>query len=118
MGFRQAKNSGHKRRAAWAEWLALHRPKLQAIGLPPEVWLSPEHWEDFLQNGYLEWHPQDCTGFAFDRLPPASAAALRRFLETQYGEAEHCAPLLRWLRVRQNDDRIADPAAPAGQPRE
>jgi hypothetical protein len=107
MSFRRAKSRDNVKREAWAEWVGRYRPDLQAIGLPPEVYLSGEHWEDFLENGYLEWHPQDSAGFGFDHLSPASAGALRRFLERQYGEAVHCPPLLAWLRVRHREGRIA-----------
>jgi hypothetical protein len=107
MGFRRGKSREHERREAWAAWVALHRPELQAIGLPPEVHLSADHWEDFLENGHLERHPQDCTGFAFDRLTPASAGALRRLLEGEHGEEDPCPPLLGWLRVRHEQGRVA-----------
>jgi hypothetical protein len=107
MGFRRAKSRAHHDRGPWAEWIGLHRPALQALGLPPEVYLSADHWADFLENGYLEWHPQDCTGFTVDRLSPASAGALRRFLEGQFGGDEQCPPLLGWLRVRHQEGRIA-----------
>jgi hypothetical protein len=97
MSFRRAKSSETVKRNAWVEWIALHRTALQAIGLSSEVYLSEAHWKDFLENGYLEWHPQDGTGFVFDRLSPASAGALRRFLEGQYGDANYCPPLLGWF---------------------
>ena len=93
-------------REAWAKWIAHHRPEFQAIGLPAEVYLSRSHWGDFLENGYLEWHPHDRTGFVFDQLSPASAGALRRFLENQYADAVRCPPLLGWLRVRHQEGRI------------
>jgi hypothetical protein len=107
MGFRQPKSRAHEDRVGWAEWISIYRSALRLIGLPPEVYLSAEHWTDFLENGYLEWHPQDRTDFTFDRLSPASAGALRRFLEGQYGGAERCPPLLGWLRVRHQEGRIA-----------
>jgi len=107
MGFRRAKSGAHHDRAAWAQWVSLHRPALRAIGLAPEVYLSANHWADFLENGYLEWHTQDHTGFTFDSLSPASAGALRRFLEEEYGRAERCPPLLGWLRVRHQEGKIA-----------
>jgi hypothetical protein len=106
MGFRRAKSQQHKKRSVWAEWIARYRPDLQAMGLSPEVYLSPEHWNDFLENGYLEWHPPDSASFMFDQLSPASAGALRRFLETHYGEATRCPPLLEWLRNRHQQGRI------------
>jgi hypothetical protein len=106
MGFRRAKSHQHEKRSAWAEWIARYRSDLQALGLPPGVYLSPDHWNDFLENGYLEWHPQDSAGFVFDQLSPASAGALRRFLETEYGEGTRCPPLLGWLRVGHQEGRI------------
>jgi len=107
MSFRRGKERGRERREAWAEWIARYRPELQAIGLPPEVSLSAAHWEDFLENGYLEWHPQDFTGFTFDSLTPAAAGALRRSLERQYGGTDRSPSLLEWLRVRHRDGGIA-----------
>lgn len=106
MSFRRAKSRGHEDREAWSEWLDRVRTQLRAIGLPPEVYLSAAHWNDFLQNGYLEWHPQDTAGFLFDHLSAASAGALRRFLEGQYGAEARCPPLLEWLRVRHQQGRI------------
>jgi hypothetical protein len=92
---------------AWTKWIDARRPELQGIGLPPEVYLSLAHWDDFLENGYLELHPEDRTGFVFDKLSPAAAGALRRFLERQFGESDRCPPLLGWLRVRQEQGLIA-----------
>ena len=106
MSFRRAKSQQHEKPSVWTEWIARYRPDLQAIGLPPEVYLSREHWNDFLENGCLEWHPQDSSGFVFDQLSAASAGALRRFLETEYGEATRSPPLLGWLRVRHEVGRI------------
>jgi hypothetical protein len=107
MGFRRAKSRAHEDRETWGEWIDLHRRALGAIGLPPEVYLSADHWSDFLENGYLEWHPQDRTGFTFDDLPSASAGALWRLLEVEYGGEERCPPLLGWLRVRRQEGKIA-----------
>jgi hypothetical protein len=106
MSFRRPKSEAHRRQRAWAEWTDRHRPVLEALSLPSEVYLSQAHWEDFLENGYLEWHGQDSTGFVFYKLSAATAGALRRFLEEQYGRAERCPPLLEWLRVRHEQGRI------------
>jgi hypothetical protein len=106
MGFRQPKSDAHRRQRVWADWIDQHRPALERLGLPPEVYLSDAHWEDFLENGYLEWHPRDSTGFEFGKLWATAAGALRRFLEEQYGGAELCPPLLGWLRVRHEQGRI------------
>jgi hypothetical protein len=57
----EPKAGGLKNRAGWAKWITRYRSELQAVGLPPEVYLSLEHWEDFLENGYLALHPQDRT---------------------------------------------------------
>ncbi len=103
MGFRRHKSDEHRRRQAWSEWLARHRESLRAVGLPPAAYLSEAHWLDFLDNGYLDWHPEDCTGFEFAKLSRASAGALRRFLEQEYGSAAQPPPLLEWLRVRHQE---------------
>jgi hypothetical protein len=106
MGFRRAKSREQEKRKPRDEWIARNRSGLDAIGLPPEVYLSPEHWEDFLENGYLEWHQQDGAGFAFDHLSSGAAGALLRFLGGHYGEAVRCPPLLGWLRERRRQGRI------------
>jgi hypothetical protein len=100
MSFRNSKRNSARERHAWDSWIGLHRRTFVSLGLPAEVYLSADHWNDFLENGYLEWHPEESTGFSFDQLPPALAGALRRFLEEQYGEEKRCPPLLQWLRVR------------------
>jgi hypothetical protein len=106
MSFRQNQPRTNKP-GAWTEWIDGHRAELKSIGLPPEVYLSESHWNDFLQNGCLEWHPQDSTGFEFGSLVPGASGALRRFLEGQYGAAENSPPLLGWLRVRHEQGRIS-----------
>ena len=89
-----------RRQQAWLKWIDHNRNTLQSIGLSPEVYLDIEHWEDFLQNGYVEWHPESYTGFDFTQL---SRDRMRRFLD--YLEAnddfhpDYC-PMIRWLRVR------------------
>jgi hypothetical protein len=107
MSFRQPKSSNQHNRDAWADWITGNRPQLHAIGLPPEVYLSAAHWEDFLENGCIEWHAEDSAGFSFEQLSPALAAALRRFLEQHYGAAARRPPLLNWLRVRHERGDIA-----------
>jgi hypothetical protein len=106
MAFRRHKSNEHHRRQAWSEWVARHRETLRAVGLPPEIYLSEAHWLDFMQNGYLELHPEDRTSFEFADLSPASAGALRRFLEQEYGSAAQPPPLLGWLRVRHQGGSI------------
>jgi hypothetical protein len=106
MSFRRPKSDEHRRQAEWANWIAEQRDTLLAMGVSPEVFLSVSHWEDFLENGYLEWHPQDSSGFDFDQLSPASAGALRRFLALHYGNADRCPPLLAWLRARHEAGQI------------
>jgi hypothetical protein len=66
---------------AWSDWIDMHRPELRALGLPPEVCLSAQHWLDFLENGHLHWHPQDSTGFDFKSLSREQLQRLRAFLE-------------------------------------
>jgi hypothetical protein len=98
MAFRRPKADAHGRSRAWHDWIDRHRAELAALGLPPEVYLDEAHWSDFLENGHLHWH--ESSGFEFVDLSPAQLAALRRFLEHEYGADEPCPPLLRWARVR------------------
>jgi hypothetical protein len=106
MGVRRSKKDDHRARQAWSDWITQHREGLRALGLPPEAYLSEARWLDFLENSYLEWHPEDRPGFSFADLSAGSAGALRRFLEREYGSAEECPSLLRWLRVRYQEGRI------------
>jgi hypothetical protein len=99
MSFRQHKSSAHVTGKAWIEWIERVRPSLQAIGPPPEVSLGPDHWNDFLENGHLHWHPQDSTGFEFMQLSAAQSRELLRFLEEEFPEADRHPPLLKWLRL-------------------
>jgi hypothetical protein len=98
VAFRRSKTDTYRRSHAWHEWIDRHRGELAAIGLSPEVYLDESHWLDFLQNGYLEWHPS--SGFEFGDLSAEQLAALHRFLEREFGEAERLPPLLCALRVR------------------
>jgi hypothetical protein len=83
---------------AWQEWCARHQAALHAIGLPPSVTLSESHWSDFLQNGYLEWHPESHDGFAFDQLSLGQMSQLLAILEaSQKFDSE---PMVGWLQFR------------------
>jgi hypothetical protein len=96
MSFRQSKSHRHVDDRAWRAWLSHNAAALKAIGLPPEVTLSWAHWIDFLQNGYLEWHPESNTGFAFDQL---SAGQMRDLLTVLDASPEFAAePMSGWLR--------------------
>jgi hypothetical protein len=98
MGFRRPKTNAHHRSQKWHTWINRVRAELLAIGLPAEVYLDEDHWSDFLENGYLEWH--ESSGFEFGHLSMGQLAALHRFLEREYGQADRCPPLLGWVRVR------------------
>ena|SRR5688500_7611210 len=98
MSFRQPKSRRHADDRAWQAWLARHEAALKAIGLPPGVTLSEGHWTDFLQNGYLEWHPESWDGFYFARLSAAQMAGLLAVLEAS---PEYVGlPMAGWLRYR------------------
>jgi hypothetical protein len=68
------------------------------------VTLSESHWTDFLQNGYLEWHPESRDGFVFDQLSCDQMSRLLAVLEVspEYG----AEPMSGWLRYR-----LSQPAA-------
>jgi hypothetical protein len=98
MVFKRTKTNAAHRAREWRAWIDQHRAGLAAIGLPPEVYLDESRWNDFLENGHLHWH--ESSGFEFGDLSPAQLAALKRFLDQQYGATERRPPLLEWLRVR------------------
>ena len=80
-------------------WKDRNKAELASIGLPSSLYAYEEYWTDFLENGHLHWHT-DPWGFEFTQLSDGQMAALRRFLEREYGQAERCPPLLSWVRVR------------------
>jgi hypothetical protein len=88
----------------WDDWIAVNRPVLKSIGLPPEVCISAAHWEDFLENGHLHWHVKDSTGFEFIQLNLGQQAALKRFLERQSQDSQVVPRLLDFLRNRLGHD--------------
>ena len=98
MSFRQPKSHRDAEQRAWQAWLSRHEPALKAAGLPPSVTLSESHWTDFLQNGYLEWHPESQDGFVFDQL---SRDQMSRLLAVLEASPEYAAqPMSGWLRYR------------------
>jgi hypothetical protein len=77
------------------------------MGLPPEAYLTWDHWYDFLSNGWLEWHPQDRTGYSFDRMSDGQMKQVLAFLEANYPNdtapydaPDAIPPMTGWLRVR------------------
>jgi hypothetical protein len=102
MSFRQPKSHRQAEHRAWQAWLAEHAPALKAIGLPPSLTLSQDHWTDFLQNGTLDWHPESSDGCAFDQL---SLEQMSRLLATLEASPEYAAyPMAGWLRYRLGRD--------------
>lgn len=98
MSFRQPKSRKHAEDRSWREWLAKHEELLRACGLPPELTLTREHWEDFLEYQYLEHHPESNAGFTFDHL---SAEQMRRLLVLLESSPEYAEwTMVSWLRVR------------------
>lgn len=98
VAFRRPKTDAHRKSQKWHAWIDRYREELVAIGLPAEVYLDESHWSDFLENGHLHWH--ETSGFDFGDLSAGQLATLHRFLEREFGAAEQCPPLLRWVRVR------------------
>jgi hypothetical protein len=97
VSFRRPKSNRHVEDRAWRAWFARHEAALKEAGLPPSVTMSEAHWVDFLQNGYLEWHPESCDGFTFDRLSSEQMGRLLRVLEVSPAYAT--APMAGWIRV-------------------
>ena len=104
MSFRRTKANTLRRSHEWHAWINRTRAELSAIGLPAEMYLDEARWLDFLENGHLHCH--ESSGFEFGDLPPPQLAALHRFLDREYGAAEHCPPLLRWTRARKVGSRL------------
>jgi hypothetical protein len=93
----------------WQEWMACHREDLRSCGLAPEVLLSLDHWEDFLENGWLHWHEEGSSHWRVQQLSRTQKAALLRLLESQGGELELQSNVLRWMRVAcRGSDRSGD----------
>lgn len=72
MSFRRSKSTRHAEHREWRRWLAPYESTLRDVGLPPGVTMSEAHWIDFVQNGYLERHPESNDGFMFDQLSPGT----------------------------------------------
>ena len=81
-------------RVAVTAWAAL-----KAIGLPPGVTLSEDHWTDFLENGCIEFrHPEANDGFFFGQLSAGQMSRLLAVLEASPQYASR--PMVGWLRYR------------------
>jgi hypothetical protein len=98
MSFRQPKSHRHDHDRAWRAWLSRYESALKAVGLPPSLTLNEDHWTDFLQNGYLEWHPESNDGYVFDQM---SAQQMSQLLAVLEASPEYVAqPMVGWLRCR------------------
>lgn len=100
MAFRKRGANGRKRQQSWYVWIDANARTLKSIGLPPEVYLSLDHWLDFLENGHLHWHLDDSTGFEFGDLSHDQMLHLLRFLESENQFEPGYYPMIGWLRVR------------------
>lgn len=98
MSFRPPKSHRDAEQRAWHAWLSRHERAIKAAGLPPSVTLSESHWTDFLQNGYLEWHPESQDGFAFDQLSRDQMSGLLAVLDASPEYVSE--PMSGWLRYR------------------
>jgi hypothetical protein len=98
MSFRRPESDAHAHQRQWGEWIAAHRAELAAMGLPPEVYLDEARWDDFLQNGGLDWH--EGTGWSFADLTTDEMRALRRFLNQHFANDSRCRHLIGFLAER------------------
>ncbi len=98
MSFRQPKSHRDADQRTWQAWLSRNEQALKAIDLPPSVTLSEDHWTDFLQNGYLEWHPEASDGFEFSQLSLEQLSGLLAVIEASPEYASQ--PMAGWLRHR------------------
>jgi len=98
MSFRRKKDNRLAEQRKWREWLAANEAALLEAGLSNEVLISQDHWTDFLQNGYLEWHPESSSGFTFDQLTSEQMKKLLKVLQQSHdypGEG-----MAGWIRTR------------------
>jgi len=100
MAFRQTKTDERKRQQSWHQWITANGTTLKSIGLPPEVYLSLDHWLDFLENGHLHWHTDDSTGFEFSQLSHDHMIRLCDFLENTNEFEPEYYPMIGWLHTR------------------
>jgi hypothetical protein len=100
MAFRQSSSKDRSRNRDWDRWIEQHAARLKSIGLPPEVYLDLRHWEDFLENGHLHFHPESSTDFEFGQLSNAQQQKLLEFLMTKNEFEPKHFPLPGYLRVR------------------
>jgi hypothetical protein len=98
MSFRRPKSQQHVVDREWRTWLLQHERELRDIGLPAGVLLTADHWYDFLQNGYLEWHPDSYDGFDFKQLTNDQMGRLLAVLEASPQYVSQ--PMVGWLRHR------------------
>lgn len=70
---------------AWQEWIDEHRETIVRCSLPEFVFADRLTWLRFLEHG--GWHPQPRWGVGM--LSSHQAAALYKFIESQYGSNEY-----------------------------
>lgn len=83
----------------WESFLAAHAETLRASRVPPLIFMSVDHWEDFLSHGYLD-AVEDPDDFTVDELDEPAYAALRD-LVTAYFDAG--APFFVPVALRSDD---------------
>lgn len=101
------RRADHRLDRAREEWLEAHRQELREIGCEPEVLLSWAHWADFIENGWLEHHPNDRTSFQFDDLSLEQSRELLAFLRRHFPSHQldvDRVSLVGWLTVRLESD--------------
>jgi hypothetical protein len=99
MTFRR--KADHAAAKAWKNWVSENQSDLEHLGLPLALYQDAGHWEDFLENGCLDWH-SDGPPFDFRNLPRGQMEHLCAFLERHYSEKP--PPLLGFLRARLGKD--------------
>jgi len=117
MSFRKPKSHRDAEDRAWRQWLAANEIALKRVGLPPGVTMSAAHWNDFLQNGMLDWHPESNDGFCFLQLSREQMEHLLAVLEAALETAPEFSEglMIGWLRQRLGRP---DPGQPSNHERE
>lgn len=83
----------------WETFLAAHAETLRASQVPPLIFTSVDHWEDFLSHGYLD-AVEDPDDFTVDELDESAYKALRDLVAAYFDAG---APFFVPVALQSND---------------
>jgi hypothetical protein len=82
----------------WKKWVDEHRAELAACGLPSEIYVDTSRFDDFMQNGRLQW----CGGtdWSIHDLSDDQVLALERLLKDNFAGDRRSYYLLAFCKTR------------------